>query len=94
MIILLTIKIVNTCNGHRNLFGREYTFHFDISLTIDILKRYIISYLDLNTKNISIRAGTPSRTLPNHLTIKDNMMSKNYLDIMDNNENIFYLIFY
>ena len=54
MIIPITVKIINTCTGNRNLFGREYSFPFDINLSFYILKLYLISYLELTTDNIEI----------------------------------------
>ena len=92
MIIPITIKIINTCDGHRKLFGREFTFNFDISLSFNILKLYLISYLDLNTDKIEIINNSKIH-MNNNYTIKNTMKNKKYLDIIDNFENIFYLYF-
>ena len=92
MLMPLTIKIINTTESCRGLYGREFTFHFDISLTIYVLKKYLISYLDLNTDRININDRF-NLILYDHFTIENTMMSRTYLDIIDNNENIFYLFF-
>ena len=92
MIIPITIKIINTCDGHRNLFGREFSFNFDIDLSIYILKLYLISYLNLNTSKIHI-VNYSMITMKNNYTIKNTMKHKSYLDIVDNFENIFHLYF-
>ena len=96
MIIPITVKFINTCNGNRNLFGREYSFPFDINLTFNILKLYLISYYEFTTDKIEIvnyNPNIPGHNMKNYYTIKDTMKHKTYLDIVDNFENIFYLYF-
>jgi len=94
MIIPITIKILNTRYGHKKLPRIEYTFNFDISLTIDILKRYIISYLNIATTTDKIEIiNHLSAPMENNYTIKNTMKNKKFLDIEDNFENIFYLYF-
>ena len=95
MIIPITVKIINTCDGNRNLFGREFTFNFDINLSFNILKLYLISYLELTTDKIEIvnyDSHIPHHNMKNY-TIKNTMKHNTYLDIVDNFENIFYLYF-
>lgn len=96
MIIPITVKIINTCSGNRDLFGREYSFPFDINLSFYILKLYLISYLDLTTDKIEIinyNPNIPHDNMKNYYSIKDTMKHETYLDIVDNFENIFYLYF-
>ena len=92
MIIPITVKIINTCSGNRKLFGREFTFNFDINLSFNILKLYLISYLELTTDNIEI-VNYGMASMKNNYTIKNTMKHNTYLDIIDNCENIFYLYF-
>ena len=92
MVIPITVKIINTTKTCRHLFGREFTFDFDISLTVDILKKYLVSLLELDTCEFNINDYINQYLHPNY-TINNTMNSRNYLDIIDNNEYIFYLYF-
>lgn len=96
MIIPITIKFINTCSGNEKLFGREYSFPFDINLSFHILKLYLISYLELTTDKIEIvnyNPNIPGHNMKNNYTIKNTMKHNTCLDIIDNFENIFYLYF-
>lgn len=46
MLIPITVKLLNTTEKLRFLFGREFTFYFDTSLTFYILKKYINSVIN------------------------------------------------
>ena len=92
MVIPITVKIINTTETTRDLFGREFSFDFDISLTVDVLKKYLHSLLELNTESFNINDNVNQKLYPNY-TLENTMLSRKYLDIIDNNENIFYLYF-
>ena len=93
MIIPITIKIINTNIDCRYLFGKEFTFNFDINLQINSLKKYIISYLDLDidTKNIQIIKN--NIVWNDYYTLYNTMKNHIYLYIQDNNDDIFYIYF-
>lgn len=94
MIIPITVKFINTNKQCSDLFGREITFDFDINLTINSLKSYIISYYDLvdiETKDIEIVKN--NIVWLNLCTLRNTMNNHLLLDILENNDNIFYLYF-